>query len=79
MRLAIVGSRYYNDYSDFKKHVETWKNKNKELKIDLIVSGGAKGADHLAEMYARDNNIQIKVFQAEWKRYGRGAAQREIP
>jgi len=39
----------------------------------MIVSGGAKGADALAEKYAKDRNIKIKVFPAEWKKYGKGA------
>ena len=39
----------------------------------VIVSGGAKGADSLAEKYATANGIEIKVFPAEWSKYGKSA------
>ncbi len=39
----------------------------------MLVSGGARGADALAEKYAKDRNIRIRVFPAEWKKYGKGA------
>lgn len=32
-----------------------------------LVSGGAKGADALAERYASENNIEIEVFNADWQ------------
>ena len=35
-----------------------------------IVSGGAKGADSLAESYAHDHNRHFSVFIAEWDKYG---------
>ena len=44
-----------------------------EKENTVIVSGGAKGADTLAEKYAADNGIEIKVFPAEWSKYGRSA------
>ena len=33
------------------------------------MSGGANGADSLAEIYAKENNIKTKVFQAEWENF----------
>lgn len=41
--------------------------------ITEIVSGGAKGADFFGERYAKDNNIPLKIFKADWKKYGKGA------
>jgi hypothetical protein len=66
MKLAIVGSRTFNDY-------EMVKTALKDLAITEIVSGGAKGADTLAEQYAAENNIPVKVFKPDWAKYGRGA------
>lgn len=66
MKLAIVGSRTFNDY-------EMVKEALKDLAITEIVSGGAKGADTLAEKYAAENSIPVKVFKPEWGKYGRGA------
>lgn len=72
MKLAIVGSRNFNDYDKFKMFI------NKSLKIwkkypEEIISGGAKGADTLAENYGNDNNIPVTIFEAEWSVYGRSA------
>ncbi|KAB0575639.1 uncharacterized protein DUF2493 [Fusobacterium naviforme] len=38
-----------------------------------LVSGHARGADTFAEQYAAEKGIQIPVFPAEWKKYGRAA------
>lgn len=38
-----------------------------------LVSGHARGADTLAERYAAERNIPIRVFPAEWSRYGKAA------
>ena len=71
-RIIISGSRNYNDYYYFEKKV------NKMLstldKTDLeIVSGCAIGPDTMAIRYAKENNIPIKRFPAEWSKYGKGA------
>jgi hypothetical protein len=39
----------------------------------VIVSGGAKGAELLAERYAREHDLGIKQILADWATYGRGA------
>lgn len=38
-----------------------------------IVSGGAIGADKLAEKYANENKYEKIIFKPDWKRYGNGA------
>ena len=38
-----------------------------------IVSGGARGADSLAEKYAVDNGYPCVVFKADWRQYGKSA------
>ena len=67
MKLAIVGSRNFEDYSLLCKILKKYEN------ISEIVSGGARGADTLAEKYAHDNNIKMKVFKAEWNKWGKRA------
>jgi len=43
-------------------------------KGDNIVSGGCpKGGDRFAEIIAKEQDIPIKIYPADWKRYGRGA------
>lgn len=69
-RLIIAGSREFNDYARLSKVVSCltrgWGNFE-------IVSGRCRGADRLGERYAREYGIPLKVFPAEWERYGKGA------
>ena len=38
--------------------------------VDLIISGGAKGADKLAELLANEYQIPLKIFIPDWKTHG---------
>jgi len=67
MKLAIIGSRSFNDYDKLKNEVDKIKD------ITTIISGGAKGADTLAEKYAFEKNIPIKIFPANWSKFGKQA------
>lgn len=67
IKLAIVGSRSFNDYEMLKKHVDP-------TNIVAIVSGGARGADTLAEQFAREHNLQMIVFKPDYVTHGRAAA-----
>jgi len=66
MYLAVVGGRNFNNY-------ELLRTKLDQLQIGKIISGGAQGADRLAEKYAQEKGIPLQVFPADWSRYGRAA------
>lgn len=66
MKLAVVGSRNFNEYDLLESHLNS-------LLPSQIIPGGAKGADSLAEQYAEKYSISIHVFKPDWKKYGRGA------
>lgn len=70
MKILVAGSRNYYDYAEFS---EVMDYTHKKYNITEIVSGGARGADSLAERYAKENNIPIKVFKADWDTYGKSA------
>ncbi len=72
MKVIIAGLRRFNDYDLFKAKLEQMIQDN-EIEMTEIVSGGASGVDSMAERYANENGISVKVFQADWKKYGRGA------
>jgi len=59
MKIAIVGSRNFTDYSVFcevvLKALETFHIQISD--ITAVVSGGASGTDHLAERWAHDNGV----------------------
>lgn len=69
MKLAIVGTRTFDDYELM---CECLKNGV----FTTIVSGGSQGADKLAERYAQEHDINMKVFPADWKQYGPSAGPR---
>lgn len=44
-----------------------------KLNPSVIIHGGASGADSLAGIIALTLNIPVKVYPAEWKKYGKSA------
>ena len=68
MKCIIAGSRHVKDYCHILKAI-----KLSEFDIKTVVSGQARGADRLGERWARENEINLKVFPAEWDKYGRAA------
>ena len=66
MKIAIVGSRSFQDYGLLMKTMASYTPTS-------IISGGAVGADKLAEKYAREIDINCIIFKPDWKRYGRAA------
>ena len=69
-RLIICGGRDFSDYKFFTDKMNRLMTYYKNI---LIISGHASGADTFAEQYAGEHNIPIKVFPAEWKKFGRAA------
>lgn len=71
MKIAIVGGRDFNNYELVKNTLVKFINENEN--IQALISGGAKGADSLAERLAVDLNIPIHIYKPDFKRFGRGA------
>ncbi len=68
IELAIVGSRTFTDKTFFYQKINEFIEKYNTP--DIIISGGAIGADTLGEQYANDNNILTKIFYPNWNKYG---------
>ena len=73
MKLLIAGSRGFKDYKSLCETIEQLFN---DEKIDLIISGGAYGADQLGERYAKEHGIPVKQYLPDWNMYGRSAGIR---
>lgn len=66
MKLAVVGSRSFDDYEYLKKMLDYHP-------CTQIISGGARGADRLAKRYATERGLPIKEFLPNWDTYGKSA------
>lgn len=61
----IVGSRTFSDYDLLEEKTDKLLQ-NKQEKDITIVSGGAQGADKLAEKYAKKRGHRLIVMPADW-------------
>ena len=66
MRLLVCGDRNWEDK-------EAINHALVSLAPEVVIHGGAKGADSLAGYSAYLLNIPIEVYPAQWSLYGRGA------
>lgn len=66
----VAGSRAFDDYDLLCSKLDELLSKQKDV---VIVSGGAKGADSLAERYAAERGYPRIIFPAEWDKYGKRA------
>lgn len=64
MKLLIAGSRSINDL-DISPYIPCG--------VDMIISGGAKGIDTLAEKYADKHKISKLILRPQYKVYRRAA------
>jgi hypothetical protein len=60
-KVAVIGSRSLTD----KTLVYDFLDRNRD-KIKMIVSGGAKGADTLAQEWAKERGFPVLVFYPQW-------------
>lgn len=65
MKAIIAGSRQITDYNFFVNLLVNMLNKN-NISISEIISGTAAGADQMGEEFAKDYNISLKKFPADW-------------
>ena len=72
--VAIVGSRYVNDYDFVKsKFLSVLSELDTDIKKVVIVSGGANGVDTLSKEIASEFQISHIEILPDWKRYGKSA------
>ncbi len=73
LKLAVIGSRTFNDYALVEQTLDSFQNPHP---IGEIVSGGATGADTLAARYAALHHISVLIFTPNYKLYKQGAPLR---
>tara|TARA_Y100001937_G_scaffold25598_1_gene36629 strand:- start:6722 stop:7378 length:657 start_codon:yes stop_codon:yes gene_type:complete len=75
-KVIVAGSRKLNVSSSFVARKIQAVLRNKDPKEIEIVSGGARGADKLGEVIAKQSGYAIKQFIPEWDKFGKGAGYR---
>jgi hypothetical protein len=74
MRVLVCGGREYDDWNAFKDTMEKINATFDAIgNITEVAHGGASGADEMAHVWARYNDIPVKKFPADWKKHGKAA------
>jgi hypothetical protein len=66
MRVLLAGSRSFQDYAVFRRHVLAILPDPLPTDVEVI-SGKATGADTLGEMFADEFGFPVIAFPADWK------------
>lgn len=81
MRILVCGGRDYEDYDKVRRtlyglfppavehDMKTWL----PPEGTVIIHGGARGADSLADTWAVVNWVPVEEYKADWKNEGRAA------
>ena len=65
--MAVIGSRNFSNYELLQKTLDEIPG------IKKVISGGAAGADSLAEQWAKEHSVDTVIYKPDWAKYGRGA------
>ena len=68
-KLIVAGSRSFSDFDRLAADLD--RLLVRRFPDVEIVSGGASGADALAERYARSRGLAFRAFPADWRRWGK--------
>jgi hypothetical protein len=72
MRYLFCGSRNWNDEGKIRDIIILLETIYGAENL-VIIHGAAKGADSIAGSLAREYNIEVEEYPADWLRYGRAA------
>ena len=64
VKILVCGDRNWSSKLIIKEYL-------KYFQPSLVIEGGARGADRLAGVVARELGVPVKVFPAKWNEYGR--------
>jgi hypothetical protein len=67
MRVLVCGGR---DYHDRARVFAVLDKLHAEVGIDVIIEGGAKGADQLAAIWSDKPGVDLERFEADWENQG---------
>lgn len=70
MRVLVCGGR---NYSDFARVCDVLNKLDDEAGVEVVIEGGASGADRLAREWARmvaKGGPDVETFEADWENQG---------
>jgi YspA, cpYpsA-related SLOG family len=70
MRVLVCGGRQFEDCDTLNAGLDKLHH---EHRITLVIAGGARGADTLAEEWAKAVGLPCTVYRADWEKLGRKA------
>ncbi len=70
--IVIAGGRGFDDYDYLQHCMDAVKYLYSDHEI-TVVSGGARGADTLAEQWAGEQHLVFNEMNADWERFGKRA------
>lgn len=70
MKVIIAGSRDIEDYNTLLAAIKECPFKGE---MTEVVSGGARGVDRLGEKYAKEHELLLVKFFADWDKHGNRA------
>jgi hypothetical protein len=70
VKVVIFGSRGISDMQEVDKALA---HSGVAGRITEVVSGGARGVDALARIYAQEHALPFKLFTADWEKHGKRA------
>lgn len=78
MRVIIAGSRdimpaVRQDVFSWRMKCVAYAVKESGFRITTVLSGGARGIDAVGEAWAKEQDIEVERYPANWKKHGRAA------
>ncbi len=70
MKILVCGDRNWTDRKPIRKALLSISDLDV---IDVVIEGGANGADTLAREVGKELGIIVWEFKADWRKYGRAA------
>lgn len=68
MRVLVCGGRDYRDHERVQEVLHKLLVKSEG--IDVVIEGGARGADRHARTFAEAYSIPVETYEADWETHG---------
>ena len=72
-RVLVCGGRSYDNREAVAVALHPYRPPFRDRVENVIIHGGAEGADELADDWARQNTVQREVYRPDWRQHGRAA------